>query len=666
MIHYQLDANVRNLKLTLEEMARTSERILKAGSAGDEGQVRLGVDQMRQLNSDLQGIDEKYKTYFDTRPQNEKAKITKILAQYEQSGEFCKAWAQRYKDIAPTHVLLELPDGPGGILDMHLPGTWDWKNDVIIFSDISDRRFIESVITRGQRRVLVYCANPVPEEVKITGAVYADDEKQIIAYFQLSRIPTRIFIFDKVVSPSKELESEEQEIHQKLIEIVHKGYRKASINGGTVRLFGSRWINQGVENLPVIARQPSYKHLAAKLRNIPLVVISPGPSLDRNIKQLHNLKDKAILVAPIQTAMALQKEKIVPDILIVADPSDLLYLVEDFNMNEVKALLIGVSCHPNLYKRYSDKIISFNVNGAIDRWISNIFDDIAPPGGCGSVSTMAFMLANELQCNPIILVGQDLSFSKDRLYSSGSIEGSMAVEFNNENNTFKYEGMPEKSVSLLKSLGISYQGGATTTLPGYYGGVVQTKYDYSIFHGEFESMAEKYLLNDNPPRLLNCTEGGAFIKGFEHIPLEQAIADIERGHTPPINKNNLLPGSLSFEEKVQRSTRLVKVLEEVKTALDMSIKLAKECHGIAVKIERGHAGIEELSNVELKLMREIKTSNYISIAMQDDIKNAVKLADAATTLKQNIGASKLLYKMILREAKSMRPLVVESLNNIMH
>jgi len=442
--------------------------------------------------------------------------------------------------------------------------------------------------------------------------------------------------------------------------MAHKAFQRSNVNRSTVRLFGNRWINQGVENLPIIAQQPSYKHLIGKLAKVPLVIISPGPSLDKNIKQLHELKERAILVAPAQSVMALQREGIAPDIVMVADPCDLLYLLEDFDMSQVKALLIGVSCNPSIYKRYSDKIISFNVNGAIDAWISNIFNDTPPPGGCGSVSSMAFMLANELKCDPIILVGQDLSFAGGKQYSEGTYDGTMSAVFDEDTDTFSYTGIPLKSEELMKTVGVPHKGGKTSTLPGYYGGVVQTKFDYAIFHGEFERLAARYNEADSSPHLYNCTEGGAYINGLEHIPLRQAIEIINYSKKTVLDKDQLFFEIFASVEKKERSERLGKVIVEVRSALETSMELAKDCHAIAVRIEKGKAKIDELSKVEMKLMREIKTSNYISIAIQDEIRNAIKLAESATTLKQNIGASKLLYKLVQKETKKMHPLIIKT------
>ena len=662
MIQYHLDANVQNLQSMLMEMAAISENILEAGAVGDEFKVRLGVDRMRQLNSDVQVVEEKYKTYFDTRPENEKLKISKILDQYKKSEEFCKVWTQRYKNIAPIKVLLELPDGPGGILDMALPAAWDWKTDVIAFSDQSDARLVQQTISRGQVRTLVFCNNPIDEINRINGALYFDDPNKIEEYFPslYPRLPKRICIFDTVIEPICVLGEEEIEERKKFIDKTKKAYDALIMNKNTIGLLGESWITQGVENLPFIAKQPSFRHLAEKISNVPVVIISPGPSLDKNIRQLKDIKSQALLIAPAQTAMALHKENIYPDIIMIADPNDFLYVLDGFDMSKVSALLVGVCCHPELYKRYHNKIISFNVNGPLDAWVSNIFDDHGYRGAGGSVSSMAFLLAKVLNCNPIILVGQDLSFSGERQYSEGCADGDVAVEFEKNNNTFKYtKANPGFDEVMRKMAGENYQGRAVT-LPGYYGGTVLSKPDYAMFHSEFERMARQNFESNSPSRLLNCTEGGAYINGFEHIPLLQAIKEIDMSDFPLLNKEQIFADIFQSVDKKTRFEKLNTVLNEIDSALRCSITLAKECHALAVAVERGKLDASDLSIKEKYLIKEIKTSNFISIAMQHEIQSAVRLSESAKSLKENLGASKLLYKLVLRESKKILPFVKKS------
>jgi hypothetical protein len=65
-------------------------------------------------------------------------------------------------------------------------------------------------------------------------------------------------------------------------------------------------------------------------------------------------------------------------------------------------------------------------------------------------------------------------------------------------------------------------------VPGYYGGEVESTVAFRAFARWFESAA---LRTGGTPRLINSTEGGAFIEGFEAVPLATIASTLgpERG-----------------------------------------------------------------------------------------------------------------------------------------
>lgn len=664
MTNNKADGNTRDLEYTIKRMSEVSTQILKAGSDGDEVAARIGVDQLRQLRSDLHAVDKKYRAYFDTRPTKEKSQIGEMLAQYDKSADFCNAWTQRYREIGPIKILLELPDGPGGIIDMTLPMVWDWRNDIIAFSDRSDKRVIESTMSRGQKRAIVISEETVDEACKVEGASYLNSAGEINNYFAALMTPGQLIIFDKIIEPVIEIDAEKKEVYDDFIEKIETAYERALVNRNTVRAFGTRWLSQGVENLPFIAQQPSFMHLASGIHDLPLVIISPGPSLDKNIKYLNRIKSRAILLAPAQSVAALQKEGIVPDIVMIADPCDLLYMLDGAVMTDVKAILIGVSCHPEIYRKYREKIISFNVNGPIDRWISDIFNDNHPLGACGSVSSMAFLLAGQMRCDPIILVGQDLAFADGKQYSKGSVDGEVTVAFDENAKTFNYSKVNTEFDELMKSVAGENYGGSICTLPGYYGGTVNSKYDYVMFHDEFERIAVAMKEQAKPLKLLNCTEGGAFIEGFDHIQLIEAIEELEKNETSPVDRTSLFDNVFKSVNKSDRLNRIEKVLTETQSSLRISLALATECTALALKVEKGRTTKEQLSEREHELMRELKKSNFISIAIQKEISNILRMNASATSLKQNLDISKQLYQLVIREIKKIQPYVSSSLKEV--
>ena len=662
------DANVKNLEFILKQMAQVSGQILSSGIEGNENEVRSQVDRMRQLKSDIEIVEEKYKGFFDTRPATEKNKIAEIIAQIDKSEEFRTTWASRYKDLAPTKVLLELEEGPDGILDWSLPNAWDWKHDLIVFSKQSDERLIHSILKRGQKKILVFCTDGLEPKHKIDGVLYLIDEKNIEGYFEkLSpNLPKRVFTFDKIVKPVDEIEDPELKVNESFFAKLEKTFYRSLVNKQTITYFANRWINQGLKNLTTIAVQPSFKNITEYLNNVPAVIISPGPSLDKNIKQLRQLKNKALLIAPAQTLLALDKEGIVPDIVIVADPQNLMYLFENYDASKLGALLIGVACQPELFKKYKEKVISFNVNGPLDGWVSDIFDDVNYRGACGSVSSMAFLLSSVLNCDPIILVGQDLSFSNGKQYSKGSADGGLDVSIDEERKTYALKNIPKGLLemdldNIAKEPIDNAPHGQILTLPGYYGGEVQTNPAYAMFHAEFERLAQINLEAKSDLRLFNCTEGGAFIEGFEHLPLQEAINTINKGIYPSVNFDQISQNIFNSTDKKGRLEKLGIALTAIESGITKSLRIAKKCLKLTATAKNNKDKLDELSKNEKELFVAVQASNFISMTMHNEIKKIMKLTDSASTIESNLDASKLLYQLIITEFDKILPDVLESI-----
>jgi len=660
------DPNVLNLEHILQSLADESEKLLKAGTEGDEFGVRTSIDRIRQLKSDIQDVDAEHKAFFDSQPVDKRAKISELLAIYKKSEAFRKAWSLRYSEVGPIKVIIELPDGPNGILDMVIPEEWDWNFDIMVFSSLSDQRLVKSLLSRGQKRALLFCTHALDACQKIEGVTYLDVEDQVDSYFLslAPNVPSKLFMIDKVVDLGQEIAPSEKEIRDSFMKRIDNAYGRIHVNKNTTNIYGSRWINQGIENLPIIASQPSITQLGAQIAGLPIVIISPGPSLDKNIEDLKLIKDRAILIAPAQTIIALQKADIVPDIVMVADPQDYKYLFEDYDMSPVKALLIGVSCQPDLYKDYQEKVISTTVNGPIDSWVSDIFNDYPIKGGGGSVSTLAFLTVGQLKCSSIILVGQDLSFADGKQYSSGSKDAHLSVAIDESNNTFRYNNTGDVVDPIFQDLLTKSESMGITTLPGYFGGIVHTKFDYAMFHGEFERWAGQFLKNSPKLRLFNCTEGGAYIEGFEHVSLRVAAATLEEQNSPLIDKNALFRSIFESNDKKSKLERLHSALADIILAIKDSTRIAYRCERLAKNEKIGKAHLEELSKLERDLIKNIKASNFISVAVQDSIRKTLKISTSSSTLEQNLLASRLLYKLIIDESRKILPLVSQSLTKV--
>ena len=659
--------NADYLLIVLEELAATSTKILNAGAAGDEPATRKAIDEMRQLRADLSGIGWDIKKQVDTAPKQTKAMIEKYLVSIHQSENFISAWCSRFNGIMTQEQLSKTPEGRHAIIDQVMPGTWDWNSDVLTLNDDVDAELIKTVLSRGQQRIAIFCLSK-PEAAQILPKVsYLTEKKEAYAFFHSlgHGEPLRTASFTAVHKLDIDSNSASELKYAEFRDEFTIAWNHYIVNKNTIRHFSNRWLMQGLENLASIAEHPTLSSLVDRFIGAPLVVISPGPSLDKNVHLLKQLKGKALLMAPAQSALALSRAGVIPDIVVVADPADITYLVDGFPMEEVEALLLGVACHPLFYKKYPTKIITFNVNAGIDNWISDIFKDTAHIGAGGSVSTAIFGMGLYLKCDPIILVGQDLALTNGKQYASKSADGSLTIKFDDEKNIFSYPIVPIGYEKLMggSQNSVSYRE-QIELLPGYYGGMVQTKRDYVMFHSEFQNHAETENKKDKPTKLFNCTEGGAFIRGFKHIPLIDAIATIDSPGQRTVDTKASIKNIRAALDVPRRKKLLLDRLYHVKSSLLQCQKLTVRCAKLALQLQKSSANIATLSKVEGDLARAVQGSAFLALANQAEIQNAVQLGSRAKTLKQSLSASKILHTLVLRESPKVLLLVEAAITQL--
>jgi hypothetical protein len=655
------DPFAEHLLTVLQDLAGASAKVLEAGAAGNEATTRAAIDQIRQLRAVLQDIGLDIKQQVDKAPASTQAAIGQHLAAIQQSEQFIAAWCSRYDGIQTQAQLTLTAEGRHAMIDKMIPATWHWGHDILTFTDSVDVSLIQTAIERGQKRIVVFCDAAPADGQKLANVCYLLDKKEAYGFFQSMDYgePKRLVCFDGLSADNEVSHKAKNTKYAEFQAEFTQAFKNHNVNKNTIRFFGNRWLMQGLVNLPVIAEHATFSRLKEKFINTPLVIISPGPSLDKNIHLLEQLKGKALLMAAAQGAMALYRSGVIPDVIVVADPADFIYVMEGFPIEQVEAVLLGVACHPSFYERFKGKIVTFNVNAGIDTWISDIFDDTAHVGSGGSVSTAIFGMGIYLKCNPIILVGQDLALTDGKQYCSNSADGNMSVKLNPEGDTFTYENVTPGYELLLEDAGTNSTNhrDKALTLPGYYGGTVLTKRDYAQFHAEFENHSEMENAKSNPIRLLNCTEGGAHIKGFEHIPLAEAIADINASPGAVSDIASRLQTVLTDVDVAGRRKLLAERLQQAKASLEKSYLLAVRCAKVATQVQKAKVKLNALTKAESDLSRAIEGSAFIALVDQAEINNAIQIGIRAKTIQQSLAASRVLYTLVMREVPAILPKV---------
>ncbi len=222
--------------------------------------------------------------------------------------------------------------------------------------------------------------------------------------------------------------------------------------------------------------------------HMPVIVVAAGPSLRKNIGELKRAKGHALIVAVARAVLYLKEEKIVPDIIVDIDETN-AYATVDEEYRKVPIMCSSCIGEKTFYWNQGPKIM------ILDKpFLQHIKKEVGFPSAnyeyYGSCAIAAFSTFAMLGAEQIVLVGQDLAFGED---------GSSHAE------------------------GVREDIAADQLLPGYYGGMVQSRPDWYGFWCWYERTI-KTLENC---KVINATEGGAAVPDTLQIPLKEVVDKIQ-------------------------------------------------------------------------------------------------------------------------------------------
>ena len=257
--------------------------------------------------------------------------------------------------------------------------------------------------------------------------------------------------------------------------------------------FGEAYYHNTLQNLPYFLASHSLEELYRRIpKDIPVVLVASGPSLDKNIMQLKIAKGKAFLIAVDSSLKALLQYDIIPDLFVTVDG---MKLNAHFTDSRVAAIPVVCNLSGVATVIENHRGIQFFVND-MNPHINNILNpvnkQIPTVMSGGSVANTAFSLAELLGFERIIMVGQDLAYTDNKTHASGTVRGAMNLDISREEYV---------------------------EVEGYYGGAVRSSYEFSLYLDWFQKELEL-----RPEiTMINATEGGAKIRGAVQMPLQEAI-----------------------------------------------------------------------------------------------------------------------------------------------
>lgn len=268
----------------------------------------------------------------------------------------------------------------------------------------------------------------------------------------------------------------------------------------------------------------------------PAIVVSAGPSLDKNINELKKAKDKAFIIVVDTALKAVLRAGIVPDLTITIDPHKPLILFEDERIRKLPMIFCIMSNKQVMDSQKGEKIFFGDSESYIQAIFNKYDKKLSTLETGGSVACNAFSTAVFLGFKNIILVGQDLAYPNGKEHTKDAYDNEAENKLKDGKRYFEVEDI--------------------------YGGKVLTEENMDAYRLWFETQIVRY------PHLhvIDATEGGAKIRGTEVLTLNETI-ERECKNLGKIDFAKVIDGitkTYSGEELDEITKQLYNIPEELK------------------------------------------------------------------------------------------------------
>ena len=262
-----------------------------------------------------------------------------------------------------------------------------------------------------------------------------------------------------------------------------------------------------VKNLSFAASSPGIANFAGRFGKTPAIVVSAGPSLDKNIRDLRGWEERCLILATDTSLKPLLAAGIEPHFILSGDPSHTNFLHLKGAALSGALLVVEATAYPAVFTEFNGRTISCTYENSALRCLSDLLADKGTLRVWGSVATMALDFALTLGCDPIIFIGQDLAHTDGRTYCTG-------LHF--ENEWFKENISVEEWRKKWESLRAERK---TIRMEDIFGRPVETTDKLAAYW----NWITKEIRSHPEVRFINATEGGILREGVEVMSLREAL-----------------------------------------------------------------------------------------------------------------------------------------------
>jgi hypothetical protein len=331
----------------------------------------------------------------------------------------------------------------------------------------------------------------------LTGALIAQTEEEITnilaEHLVYDKKPGRVAVYapDAYRNADPGLEAQAKKIVRDVLS-------RSRIDFHTRASKHDEWLGNIGLNFKHVLECPDLTRMVNAFNGMPALVVGAGPSLDASLEILAGNSSKALLMGAASAIGPMAALGMAPQVAVALEAKD---ESRQFKAADPARTLLAAasSGHVNHFSLWPGKKALFH----LQPWVAKLSGGgLGLPNG-GHATSAAFSLAVLWGCDPIILVGQDLAYSGGRIHAAN-----------------RPGGEDEERPDMVE-------------IPAIGGGLTETSPVFMSYINWYQETAAYLAKRGRGPRVINATFEGAYLSGFEHMPLEEAMSQLpERGIAP--------------------------------------------------------------------------------------------------------------------------------------
>ncbi|MFA5558846.1 MAG: 6-hydroxymethylpterin diphosphokinase MptE-like protein [Methanofastidiosum sp.] len=404
--------------------------------------------------------------------------------------------------------------------------------------------------------------------------------------FKLQAINLYSIVFDTVWNEFKEK--------------LRKQINSLTVDTATRKMKTQLWLTNYIANIKNMKYASNANGFLGKFKNVPAILVSAGPCLEKNIDLLEGIKDKCLMLSASSARLSMKKHNVSPHMFMTVDASDgETAIVENVDTDDNEYMIYSNQLTPKSLEIYDGKKIFINYNSDFYTthflaWARRNYGLIM---SAPSVANTCFDFLYKLGCNPIIFVGQDLAFTNNRQYAGNLSHGMNAPE-----QEFKNAGYP-----LVEDI---------------YGNQVYTMPSFLSMRTCFEDQIKRAKLANPDLEVINCTEGGLNIEGARNEKLEDVIKEFE--------DNNVI----SLIDELYQANMFDDFTDKI---LEFNKFLVTELDGLKKLTEDQNKALDKVKKFRIKTQKD-----------KDKFDKLIKAADYMSKVREGTFIYKLLISPLLQ------------------